>query len=96
MADMFCETGRMPDATSLTFRLISSVAEPCSLTAPAIVVVYSETSSIVFAISVVTSTVSVVDDCVAPICAEISSAAFAVCPASVFTSDATTAFVGIR
>ena len=72
-------------------RAISRVAAPCSVTAAAIVAVISPTSRMVRWIVPMASTERTVACCMPAICEDISSVAFAVWPASAFTSFATTA-----
>src|SRR5690242_14641883 len=88
---MLAETWWVPCAACCTLREISCVAAPCSSTAAAMVEEISDRRSIVPEIS----RIALTDCCVAlwmpEICWLISPVAFAVCSASAFTSEATTA-----
>src|SRR5258708_615672 len=72
-------------------RAISRVAAPCSSTAAAIAVVTSLISLIGLLMFLMAPTADVVTVCMLTICWRISSVAFAVWLARLFTSDATTA-----
>src|SRR3981189_1224729 len=72
-------------------REISWVAAPCSSTAAAMVEDISDSFSMVPLISLIAPTDSWVADWMPVICWPISPVAFAVCSASAFTSDPTTA-----
>src|SRR5260221_5075148 len=88
---ILASTCEVPSAARCTFREISWVAAPCSSTADAIVAEISDIRAMVAPISLIAVTESLVADWMSAICWLISSVAFAVCSASVFTSAATTA-----
>src|SRR5206468_8534493 len=88
---MWDETCWVPWAACCTLREISWVAAPCSSTAAAIVEEISDRRSIVPEISRIALTESCVADWMPEICWLISPVAFAVCSASAFTSEGTTA-----
>src|ERR1700694_4825635 len=90
-ADSTCEEAPPASAAPCPFREISWVAAPCSSTADAIVAEISDIRAMVAPISLIAVTESLVADWMSAICWLISSVAFAVCSASVFTSAATTA-----
>ena len=81
----------MPCAACCTLREISWVAAPCSSTAAAMVEAISDIRPMVSPISLMAPTDSWVAAWMPDICWLISPVAFAVCSASAFTSDATTA-----
>ena len=81
----------MPWAACCTLREISCVAAPCSSTAAAIVDAISDSRSMVPLIAWIAFTDSWVAPWILVICWPISPVAFAVCSASAFTSEATTA-----
>src|SRR6185295_9632801 len=84
-------TSWVPRAASWTLREISLVAEPCSSIAAAIAVPIWSISPITLATFWIAVTVWSLAAWIAAICSEISVVAFAVCPASDLTSEATTA-----
>src|SRR6266702_4328178 len=88
---MLVPTCEVPSAARWTLREISCVAEPCCPTEVEIAAEISEIRPIVVPISLIAATESRVADWMSEICWLISSVAFAVCSASDFTSDATTA-----
>ena len=88
---MLEETCWVPCAACCTLREISCVAAPCSSTAAAMVEAISDSLSMVPLISLIASTDSWVAPWMPVICWPISPVAFAVCSASAFTSEATTA-----
>ena len=88
---MLEETCWVPCAACWTLREISCVAAPCSSTAAAMVEEISDSFSMVPLISLMASTNSWVAAWMPVICWPISPVAFAVCSASAFTSEATTA-----
>src|SRR3954471_7572875 len=88
---MLAETCCVPFAACCTLREISWVAAPCSSTAAAMVEAISDIRPMVSPISLMAATDSWVAAWMPDICWLISPVAFAVCSASAFTSDATTA-----
>src|SRR5207253_2458270 len=88
---MLAETICVPCAACCTLREISCVAAPCSSTAAAIAEEISESFPMVPEISWMAPTESWVAAWIPVICCPISPVALAVCSASAFTSDATTA-----
>ena len=88
---MLLETSLVPPAACWMLRAISRVAAPCSSTAAAIAVVTSLISLIVLLMFLIAETAVVVTVCMLTICWRISSVAFAVWLARLFTSEATTA-----
>ena len=88
---MLLDTSLVPPAACWMLRAISRVAAPCSSTAAAIAVVTSLISPIVVEMLRIADTAVVVTSCMLTICWRISSVAFAVWLARLFTSEATTA-----
>src|SRR6266851_4637659 len=88
---MLEETCWVPCAACCTLREISWVAAPCSSTAAAMVEEISDSFWMVPLISLIAVTESWVAAWMPVICWPISPVGFAVCSASAFTSEATTA-----
>src|SRR5665213_1284389 len=90
-SEMFEETCMVPCAACCTLREISWVAAPCSSTAAAMVDEISAIRPLVRPISLIAAPEPCVAAWMPVICWPISPVAFAVCSASAFTSEATTA-----
>ena len=88
---MLLVTSLVQVAAWATLRTISCVAAPCSSTAAAIEVATESISRMRAVIPPIAETAWPVTPWICPICWLISSVALAVCAASSFTSDATTA-----
>src|SRR3954471_16598931 len=88
---MLLDTSLVPPAACWMLRAISRVAAPCCSTAAAMAVVTSLISPMVWPMFLIAPTAEVATCCMLTICWRISSVAFAVWLARLFTSEATTA-----